>query len=266
MKMIRKILKEIIPVKFLEERGFFYKYNKKEIEKLRNKFSGERCFIIGNGPSLNKIDLNLIKNEYTFGVNGIFYKESETGFKPTFYVVEDNHVIDDNISKINDFDCEYKLFPIEYKPKIKNLKNTIFFNLNRSFYEKRSENFQIPQFSFDCAERVFGLGSVTMANLQLAYFMGFKEVYLIGMDFSYTIPESAIVDGLDITSTDDDVNHFHPDYFGKGKKWHDPNLEQVLKSYKHMKEVYESGNRKIYNATVGGKLEVFDRKYFKDLF
>ena len=65
-------------------------------------------------------------------------------------------------------------------------------------------------------------------NLQLAYHLGFTEVILIGMDFSYAIPDSAVVKGKDITSTDDDPNHFHPNYFGKGKRWHDPELDRVL--------------------------------------
>jgi len=264
--MIRKILKEIIPVKFLEERGFLYKYDKDRILSLKDKFQGKRCFIIGNGPSLNKIDLNLITDEYTFGVNGIFYKTAEMGFKPFFYVVEDSHVINDNIKSINDYDCEYKFFPVEYKRKINITSNTYLFNLNRSFYEKRSTNYKKPQFSFDCEQRIYGLGSVTMINLQLAFYMGFKEVYLIGMDFNYKIPDSAVVNGLDILSNSDDVNHFHPEYFGKGKKWHDPDLEQVLLSYQKMKEVFEKNGRKIWNATKGGKLEIFERIDYDKLF
>jgi hypothetical protein len=105
-----------------------------------------------------------------------------------------------------------------------------------------------------------------MINLQLAYYFGFDEVYLIGMDFDYKIPDSAIIEGLSITSTTDDINHFHPDYFGPGKKWHDPDLEQVLTSYKKMKEVYKADGRKIINATKGGKLEVFERVDYDQLF
>lgn len=266
MRTLRKLVKRLAPVALLEERGFFYSVDRNAIEELKDKYAGGRCFILGNGPSLNKCDLSRLDDEFTFGVNGIFYKHDEIGFVPSVYVVEDNHVIDDNLDRINDFHCHLKMFPIEYKRRIRTTPNTLFFNLNRSFYEKRSAYFQNPRFSKDCSERIYGLGSVTMVNLQLAYYMGFKEVYLIGMDFSYTIPPSAVVEGLDITSTEDDINHFHPDYFGKGKKWHDPNLEQVLKSYEYSKKVFEKDGRKIYNATVGGKLEVFERVEFEELF
>ena len=62
------------------------------------------------------------------------------------------------------------------------------------------------------------------------------------------------------------MNHFHPSYFGKGKKWHDPKLDRVLMCYEKCKEEFENDGRKIYNATVGGKLELFERVEFTSLF
>lgn len=255
-----------IDYSFLEEPFIYGRPDRNEIKKLRGKFKGERCFILGNGPSLNKVDFSLIENEYTFGVNGIFYKTKECGFKPTFYVVEDKAVMEDNLDEINAYDCQYKIFPTHYRTKIKNKKNALFFKMNTGFYRKESPNFGIPRFSTDASKRLYCGQSVTMINLQLAFYLGFDEVYLLGMDFSYDIPDSAVIDGLEIMSTEDDCNHFHPDYFGKGKTWHDPQLDKVLKSYKMMKLIYESADKNIYNATHGGKLDVFSRKKFEDLF
>ena len=89
--------------------------------------------------------------------------------------------------------------------------------------------------------------------------MGFKTVFLIGMDFSYQIPADASLNGMIIKSNSDDPNHFHPDYFGKGKTWKDPKLDSVLRAYKHCKTCYEKDNRTIINATFGGKLDIFER-------
>lgn len=237
------------------------------LKSFKNKYEGKRCFIIGNGPSLNDHDLSLLEKEYSFGVNSLFYKYESDGFLPTFYMVEDSHVINDNYEQIDKFHPKiHRFFPVNYKHLIKDRKNTSFFRMNRGFYEKRGPNYHIPRFSKDFSERGYCGQSVTMMNLQLAYYMGFTEVYLIGMDFSYNIPESAIVSGNDIESTEDDVNHFHPDYFGKGKKWHDPQLEQVLANYLNCKINYEMDGRKIFNATVGGKLEVFERVDYYSLF
>jgi len=55
-------------------------------------------------------------------------------------------------------------------------------------------------------------------------------------------------------------------YFGKGKKWHDPKVERVALNYEYAKKIYEEDGRKIYNATVGGKLELFERADYGQLF
>jgi len=236
------------------------------LKKLKNKYEGKRCFIIGNGPSLNKLDLSYLKDEYTFGVNGIFYKTKEMGFKPTFYMVEDNHVIDDNIDEINKYDIKYKFFPSIYKDKVTTQDNIYFFEVDLGFYKTSHPYYCIPRFSKDFSKVSYAGQSVTYMNIQLAYYLGFTEVYLIGMDFSYAIRESDEIDGATLLSNEDDINHFHPDYFGKGKKWHDPKVERVGWNYEYARDVFEKDGRKIYNATVGGKLEIFDRVNYDSLF
>ena len=234
-------------------------------------FSGEAAevgvfFIVGNGPSLNKCDLSLLKNECSFAVNGIFYKTKEMGYKPTFYMVEDNHVVADNLKAINEYRCDYKFFPANYKNMITPDDNTIFIPADLGFYREDHPHFCKPRFSKEVENVIYTGQSVTIMNLQMAYHLGFSKVYLIGMDFSYKLPESTIVEGVNYTSQEDDPNHFHPDYFGKGKKWHDPKLDRVLANYINCKTAYEEGGRTIYNATIGGKLEVFERVDYNKLF
>jgi hypothetical protein len=216
------------------------------------------------------MDLAPLNSEYTFAVNGIFYKTEECGYRPYYYVVEDYHVVRDNMARIRDYlprEGGAKFLPARFRMNFLNCRgNTYFLNMNRGFYDERSPYYETPRFSVDVARNVYCGQSVTIVNLQLAYYMGFSEVYLIGMDFSYTIPASALKNGDVIESTEDDVNHFHPDYFGKGKKWHDPKLRNVLKSYRLCRLMYEMDNRRIYNATLGGKLEVFPRAGYESLF
>ncbi len=266
IKSVKNLVKKSLPLWYLNQPGIIFGYDKKKLKGLKDKFKGERCFILGNGPSLNKMDLKLLEEEHSFAVNGIFYKTDEMGYVPSFYVVEDGAVMQDNKARINQFKCEYNFFPSIYKKDIRNRKNTYFFNMDRSFYEQRSAYFEIPRFSVDCSDRIYCGQSVTIVNLQLAYYLGFEKVYLIGMDFNYDIPDSLKIDGHVFESTEDDVNHFHPDYFGKGKKWHDPKLHNVLKSYKMAKTMYELDGRNIYNATDGGKLDIFERVNYNSLF
>lgn len=236
-----------------------------ELAQFHNRFQGQRCFIIGNGPSLNKHDLSLLEDEYSFGVNSFYYKTRETGFRPTFYVVEDSSVMKENIAEIRAYEAPYKFFPTIYKKLHPKTPNTFFFEMNRGFYERTSPNYAVPRFSTDATNVLYCGQSVTYINLQLAFFMGFTEVYLIGMDFDYVIPKSHKRTGDVLLSDTDDPNHFHKDYFGKGKTWKDPKLERVLMNYRQADIAYGAVERKIYNATVGGRLEVFDRVDYETL-
>lgn len=237
-----------------------------ELAQFYNRFKGQRCFIIGNGPSLNRHDLTLLANEYSFGVNSFYYKTRETGFRPTFYVVEDSSVMKENVAEICAYEAPFKFFPTIYRNLHPKTPNTFFFNMNRGFYEKTSPNYAVPRFSTDASRVLYCGQSVTYINLQLAYFMGFTEVYLIGMDFDYVIPESHKRTGDVLLSDTDDMNHFHKDYFGKGKTWKDPKLDRVLMNYRMANLVFSSVGRKIFNATKGGKLEEFQRVDYDSLF
>lgn len=237
------------------------------MREFADRHAGQRCFILGNGPSLTKLDLSKLSGEVTFGVNGIFLAEDQMGYPTTYYVVEDTIYMQENIPEIVAYEAGHKFFPTDYRKYFDtDLPNVSFFEMDTRFYGSNSPQFRSPRFSTDFSLRGYSGQSVTIINLQLAYYMGFADVYLIGMDFNYVIPESFIRDGHKITSTDDDPNHFHPDYFGKGKTWKDPQLDCVLASYQMAHRAYAAGGRRILNATLGGKLEEFPRVDFDGLF
>lgn len=237
-----------------------------EMTRFLNKHAGERCVIVGNGPSLNELDLSLLAGEITFGVNGIFYAADAMGFDPTYYVVEDTMVMADNLERIREYRAGHKLFPSIYREMVGEAANVTYFTMNGGFYSKGSPSFCIPRFSTDASQRVYSGQSVTTINLQLAYYMGFTEVVLIGMDFSYIVPEDSEIEGHHILSRGADPNHFHPDYFGAGKTWKDPKLDRVLANYQLAKDMFTDDGRRIVNATPGGKLEIFERADYGSLF
>ena len=242
------------------------KFDAEEIARFKGIHAGERVVIIGNGPSLNDLDLSLLAGTHTIGVNGIFYADDLLPEQLSYYVVEDSLVVRDNLQRIAAYKAGHRFFPSIYREMIGESANTSFFMMNRGFYARKSPAFCVPRFSTDVAQRIYAGQSVTTMNLQLAYYMGFTEVILIGMDFSYSIPDSSIIDGAHITSTEDDPNHFHPDYFGKGKVWKDPKLDRVLANYALAKQMYEADGRRIINATPAGNLHLFDRKPFDEIF
>ncbi len=238
----------------------------KNAKNLHNIHLGKRCFILGNGPSLNRVDFDKLRGEVTFGVNSIFLMTRTNGFRPTYFVVEDNLVFAENKDAIDTYGGVIKVLPKQYAEQLNNVDDCFFFEMDQSFYNKNSRNRALPQFNLS-SNPVFYCGqSVTYINLQLAYYMGFDQVILLGMDFSYSIPPNHEQKGGHIHSRGDDPNHFHKDYFGKGKTWKDPRLGRVLRSYHRAKFAFESSGRSIMNGTAGGKLELFDRVSFDSLF
>ena len=241
---------------------FFFTKNERRISKYKNRHKGQRVFILGNGPSLNNCDLKLLKNEITFGVNSIFLNYDNMGFHPTYYVVEDVFVAEDRAKEINAYKGPIKFFGNYLKYCLSDSEDTRWLNV-RFRYDDYSD---FPYFSTNADRMVWVGGTVSYICLQLAYYMGFPEVYLVGFDHSYTIPTDAQMSGTEIVSTGDDLSHFHPDYFGKGKRWHSPRVERMELAYEKAKKYFEADGRKIYNATVGGHLEVFERVKYRTLF
>lgn len=192
-------------------------FDRDAMEQLRDTYVGGRCVVVGNGPSLNETDLSLLANVPYFAVNSIFLAQDRLPTAPTFFVVEDNAVVADNLPELQAFEAKWKLFPSVYRKQIGEGRNHVYFRMDRSFYDAGTVHFCVPRFSVDSSNRVFAGQSVTIMNLQLAYWLGFKEVALIGMDFSYSIPDDVERNGVVFTSVSADPNHFHPDYFGPGK-------------------------------------------------
>ena len=234
----------------------------KELKDYHNRFAGERAFIIGNGPSLNDLDLTKLADEYTFGVNSIYYLFDEMGFKPSFYVVEDTLVAEDRADDINQLSGMPKFFGTYLDYCLNDGPEVIWTNVIFDY----SEYPGFPHFSRRADHCLWVGGTVSYLCMQLAYFMGFSEVYLIGFDHSYDIPDDAQIDGTVITSASDDPNHFHPAYFGKGKRWHDPRLDRMELAYHKAHQVYTQDHRVIYNATRGGELEIFPRIEYDSIF
>lgn len=248
---------------------FFHHYETKKpalnnIAVYRDRHRGERCFILGGGPSLKKIDPLRLRNEVTFGVNGIFLIFDWLGFQPTYYCVEDWLVIYDRSEEINHYVTESECFlPIQWQGR------NVFQKPNHQFlrliydYKLRHD---WPKFSLTPEKLVWAGGTVAYICLQLAFLMGFKEVYLVGFDHYYRKPSHVTTNGTEWTSHGTDPNHFHGDYFGAGKRWHDPRLDRMELGYRKAKAVYERDGRVIYNATEGGKLNIFERRAFASIF
>lgn len=230
--------------------------NNYKILGLKNKYKGERCFIIGNGPSLKPEDLERLKGEYTFASNKIYKIFNETIWRPTFYMVVDPTVLAENVEDINLVEAKTKFTLKCYK----HLFNAnIFFN-NNLYKSKRGT------FSTNIMESLYSSGSVSYHLLQIAHYMGFSEVYLLGHDYNFKGAISRTTDLSFLKNEDNSQHYFSTDYIRKDEKKPGQAPEEIYYGMEKAKIVYESSGKKIYNVTRVTYLDVFDIKGYDSLF
>ncbi len=223
------------------------------ITTLKNAHYGKRCFIIGNGPSLKLEDLSKLKKEICFGSHCIFEIFDKTDWRPTYYCAQDYKLIKkqkNNISYKVDSEkfiasSEYTMYPY--------IKDAHYVKINnKKFYP------ELPLFSEDISEMFYGGWTVTYMAIQIAAYMGFKSIYLLGIDHNYSVtlnPDGSL-------SKQNLQDHFSEN----DRITNVPQLYKSTLAYEAARQYADAHGIKIYNATRGGKLEVFERVDFDTLF
>ena len=168
------------------------KKNRIKLEQLKDYCKDKkRCFIIGNGPSLTKQDMDLIKNEVTFVCNR-FYKFYED-YEATVYFAQDPDVLGNNIKEINEAKAQFKMInPLTLldgiRRKIRITGDAILFHAIRKLYWMK----QPPKVSESFENGLYDGFTVTYSMIQAAILLGFQEIYLLGVDFNYVIKDGKI--------------------------------------------------------------------------
>lgn len=226
--------------------------NKANLEEFCGIHHGERCFLIANGPSLKNTDLSYIRNEISIGMNRI-YLLFDDDFHTTYFTTVNELVIEQFSEDIAKLNCH----------KFVNWKQRDIFSDNPEIGYFLVFQSLDDGFSTDITKGVYSGGTITYVSLQLAYYMGFSEVIIIGLDHNF---EDKGTPNKTEVRIGEDKNHFHPDYFPKGMKWQLPDLYRSELAYAKAREMFEKDGRRILDATVGGKCEVFEKVDYDSLF
>ncbi len=229
-----------------------WRENISRVQSLRDLHHGKRCFLIGNGPSLRKMDLSSLRDEFTIGLNRIYLLFPELGFSTTYLVIVNELVVEQCASDLGGLSLP-KFITWRARKWLASAPGLLFLDTDYTGPES---------FSADITGRIFEGFTVTYVALQLAFYLGFEDVILIGVDHNYTTqgtPNTTVV------SQGDDPNHFAPGYFGKGFRWQLPDLEGSERAYHMAREAYTRAGRRVLDATVGGKLTVFPKADYDQL-
>jgi hypothetical protein len=224
----------------------------RELRRLRDSARGRTCVIIGNGPSLNSMDLSVLKGIDTFGLNRGYLLFPRIGGATKYLVSVNEFVIEQSALEMLAAPGT-KFFSWRHRRHVASSRRDVVF----------LRSVHLPSFSTDLASKGLWEGAtVTFVALQLAYHLGYRDVVLIGVDHSFTTagPAHQLV-----TSTGSDPNHFDPSYFGVGYRWQLPDLETSEVAYRMARSAFETADGSIVDATVGGKLTVFRKADFREV-
>jgi hypothetical protein len=244
----------------LEKKGFgkkwkeakdYFEWKRKyapQLKKFKDKHKGEDCFILGNGPSLNKMDLAPLANYHTFGQNKIFLIFEKVDLNLSYLVSVNQLVIEQSARQFETMKCPVFLSHTAAKGVVNDQENI-----------QRLHTLNIWSFYEDISQPICEGNTVTFVSLQIAYYLGFQRVFLIGVDHSFK--QSGASHEVQ-TYVGNDENHFHPDYF-KGQQWQLADVYGSEVSYHLANYFYQKDGRQIFDATVGGKLDVFPKIEFE---
>lgn len=215
------------------------------------RYFGEDVVLLCNGPSLNKIDFELLKGKHLIGLNKIHLLLETVDLKLAFHVAINRLVIEQSIEEFEKLVCPSFV-------SARGLQEEARTETSCHLLSTGTEN-KSPYFCHDMVRAPICEGwTVTYAALQLAYYMGFQNVYITGMDHNFKCSGNP---NEKQTLNEPDPNHFDPRYFS-GNSWQLPDLEGSEISYRLAKFAYERSGRKIFDATVGGHCDIFDKVDF----
>ncbi len=226
-----------------------------EIKRMKNIHRGKRIFIIATGPSLTLDDVNMLKDEYTMGLNSFFRMYEKIDWRPTYYALLDengmsrykkNGVIPEVQNLAKD-----KCFMNSTSKSLTRSAKTIFVHLSKldHFINYGSLRFK---YSPDALFGMYDFYTITNTAIQLAMYMGFQDIYIIGVDNNFIGPKE----------------HFE-ETRGDAKHTIESGLHTQMvmdAGYKEMRRIADKAGVNVYNATRGGRVEAFPRVKLEDLF
>lgn len=231
----------------LAERDELY-YNPR-IERFKGSHDGKRCFVVATGPSLTVSDLDMLyeSQEICISVNGIFKIFDRTKWRPDYYLISDINGM---------LQWKREILAMDVKAKFiadgawDFTDQEVSDNMYRWHMSYKWEEGKELSFSDDFARKSYtGKTVIYDGALQLAAYMGFHEIYLLGADcVQYKDPQK---------------QHFVKNY---GSEASYLRIDAILLAYQAAKKYADTHGIKIYNATRGGALEVFERVDFDGLF
>lgn len=236
--------------------------NDRAVEALRHRHPGETAFVIGNGPSLTAEDLTAIRGRLSFASNKIHLIYPHTPWRPTYHHVADVEVARQHAGSLLAANPgSTALWADCCQPFAAGAKNITWLKqLPRPLLDPARKR---GYFSTDLRVGVYGGSTVVHDQLQAAFFMGVREVVLLGVDFRFSTPPKradarTTLHGEQLIAAGES-NHFSPDYRPPGEAWTYPRLDRQAAAFAAARQAFEAAGGRIRNASRTTDLRVLPR-------
>lgn len=227
--------------------------------RIHNSHLGESCFVIGNGPSLTPEDLTTLHDKEidTFAVNRIFKIFPQTTWRPTYYVSTDAVLARDVLPEIEAIPAKVKFIPLQNKYYLGiKVKGARYF-----FRNDRRRKDQPEGFGLDCTSQVNIRGTVTIACIQLAIHMGYRHIYLLGIDHNF---DKIITENGEIIIDPSVKNYFCEGYDNDVSNEVQHDLGNTTKAYWDLRRFTDAHDIEVLNASRQTKLNAFPTIGFEE--
>jgi hypothetical protein len=242
---------------------------KRNIE-FKNIHRNERCFILATGPSIKNQNLKLLKDETCIATSNFYLHPDYSIIKPKYYCIAPYHqpiteeAWQNWMCELDKVTENSKIF-FGVTDKERNQKNNLFVNREVYFLNFNGSFEQISHKGINLTRMIPSPQSVPVMALEIAIYMGFSEIYLLGCDHDWILH---LYESRHFYDEKQSVLHNN-----QYNEWENSNFESQLISnlnlwnqYKKIKTIADYQNIKIWNATQGGLLDVFPRKQYETLF
>lgn len=251
-------------------------------DNFKNLHLGERCFIIGNGPSIKTVDFHLLQNEITFTVNQLSRLERFSQLKTNYHLWSDERFFHLNKDDEGDMELLETMLKVKtgdnspvvfYKTTAKEMIDSFDLNhmLKIEYYMDGPMGNHCSNIEYPLTRMMPIFSTCIHYAIVIAVYMGFKEIYLLGCDCTGIINT--------INSRISDSNHFEYAYEitdNEKKRMRKVSTESsiadefmwygnLLSTYGVLYDYARNHGCNLYNATVGSIIENVPRVNLDDV-
>ncbi|MBY3596245.1 hypothetical protein [Rhizobium bangladeshense] len=244
-----------------------------ENRQLAGLHAGQRCFILGNGPSVKGLDLSRLQGENVITVSNGYLHSDFDKFQSRYHclpqITYGLMTPEDVIRWFNEMHSHLggqQLFLSSTEAELVRKHNLFagrtvrYLVLGESFDERTSEDI------VDISQPVPRVESVPVMALMIAMYLGFNEIILLGVDHDRFLSSTyqyafdlKVQKGKDFTVTADGV-------LTRGRHDEFQQLARLWRQYRAISNIAKANGIRIFNSTPGGALDEFERRPFQTWF